>query len=462
MVAIAARFPTNAKLYDHIRGAKPIKRDVEINHGDVDAAFAGAAKIVEAQYEWPFQSHASLSPACGLADVRDGEATIWSGTQKPHYCRDGIAAMFKLPVDKVRVVYMPGPGSYGRNNSGDATMDAAVLSKAVGAPVRVQGMRYEGLGWDPKAPASVHTSRAALDKDGKVIAWQFVSKAFSKRDFLQTESLPEHTLAGQLLGQPLTPVWLFGPPQNSYKFNSIQTVSEIIPPLLDRASPLRSAHMRDPGGPQTHFAVESFIDELAYATATDPVEFRLKYLTGERDKALLEATAERAGWQKRIAPRKQSRGNIFAGQGVAYALHSGTVVVTIVEVEVDRQTGKVWGKRYTVGHDCGQIINPDLLRLTIEGNVVQSSSRALWEEVKFDDKSVTSIDWVGYPILDIKDAPEAVDILLVDRPDLPPTGAGKSATRPTAAALANAIFDATGIRFRQAPFTPERLKAGLA
>ena len=454
-------FPTNGKIYEHIRNAKPVKRDVEINRGDVDAAFKNAAKVFEAEYEWPFQSHAPMSPACGMADVRKDEATVWSGTQKPHYGGEGIAAMLNLPVDKVKVVSMSGPGSYGRNDGGDAAMDAAVLSQAVGAPVRVQGMRYEGHGWDPKAPASVHTSRAALDKDGKVIGWQFISKAFSKRDFLNNEGAPEHTLAGQLLDYPLKPVMLFGPPENSYGFGSVQAVSEIVAPLLDRASPLRSAHMRDPGGPQTHFAVESFMDELAYATGTDPLEFRLKYVTDERDKALLKATAEKAGWQPRTAPRKQVKGDVFTGQGMAYVQRGGTRVVTIVEVEVNRQTGKVWGKRYTVGQDCGQIVNPDLLKLTIEGNVVQSTSRALWEEVKFDDKMVTSVDWVGYPIVDMKEAPETVDILLIDHPELPPTGAGEATTRPTAAALANAIFDATGVRLRQAPFTPDRLKAGL-
>ena len=454
-------FPTNAGLYAHIRNAKPIKRDVEKNKGDIDAAFKNAAKVIEAEYEWPFQSHAPMSPACGMADVRNGEATVWSGTQKPHYGGEGIAAMLKLPVDKVKVVAMSGPGSYGRNDSGDAAMDAAVLSQAVGAPVRVQGMRHEGHGWDPKAPASVHTSRVALDKDGKVIGWQFVSKAFSKRDFLNNEGVPEHTLAGQLMDLPLNPVVLFGPPENAYGFDAVQNVSELVAPLLDRASPLRTAHMRDPGGPQTHFAVESFMDEVAYATNTDPIDFRLKYISDERDKSLIRATAEKAGWQKRTAPRKQQKGEILTGQGMAYVQRGGTRVVMIVEVEVNRTTGKVWGKRYTVGHDCGQIINPDLLRLTIEGNVVQSTSRALWEEVKFDDKMVTSIDWLGYPILDMTEAPETIDILLVDHPELAPTGAGEATTRPTAAAVANAIFDATGVRLRQAPFTPDRLKAGM-
>jgi CO/xanthine dehydrogenase Mo-binding subunit len=220
--------------------------------------------------------------------------------------------------------------------------------------------------------------------------------------------------------------------------------------------------MRDPGGPQTHYAVESFMDELALATGMDPVEFRLRYVKDERDKAVIKAAAEKAGWQKHVGARKQVRGDVLIGQGIAYAGRAGTRVAIVAEVEVNRSTGKVWARRYTVAHDCGQIIAPDLLRLTIEGNIVQSTSRALWEEVKFDDKGVTSIDWRSYPIVDMTEAPQAIDIILIDHPEVAPTGAGEAASRPTAGALANAIFDATGVRLRQAPFTPERLKAGMA
>jgi nicotinate dehydrogenase subunit B len=455
-------FPSQSELYDHIRKAAVVKEDPPKKSGDVDTAFASAAKVVEATYEWPFQSHAPMSPACGLADVRDGEATVWTASQKAHYAAEGVAKMLNLSVEKVKAVQMIGPGSYGRNDAGDAVMDAAVLSKAVGKPVRVQGMRYEGHGWDPKAPASVHTSRAAVDKDGKVIAWKFESKAFSKRDTLNNEGSPEHTLAGQLMGLPLKPVMLFGHPDEAYNFPSMHKISTTIAPLLDRASPLRSAHLRDPGGPQTHFAVESFMDELALALNMDPVEFRVRNLKGARDIAVIKAAAEKAGWQPHVGARKQIKGDVYVGQGIAYASRGGTRVATVAEVEVNRTTGKVWAKRFTVAQDCGQIIAPDLLRLTIEGNIVQSTSRALWEEVKFDEKGVTSTDWKSYPIVDMTEAPETIDIILIDHPELPPTGAGEATTRPTAGALANAIFDATGIRLRQAPFTPERLKAGMA
>ncbi|MGZ5165020.1 MAG: xanthine dehydrogenase family protein molybdopterin-binding subunit, partial [Burkholderiales bacterium] len=459
---VKAPFPDQKDIYEHIRKAPVTKRNQEVNVGDVDAAFADAAKIVEATYEWPFHSHAPMAPACGIADVREGGATVWTGSQKPHHCRDGVALLLGVPVEKVKAISMVGPGSYGRNDAGDSVMDAVVLSRAFGKPVRVQGMRYEGIRWDPKAPASIHKSRAALDKDGKVIAWQFESKAFSRQEFFRDEGAPERTLAGQLLDYPLKPVWLFGPPTESYSFASRRKASETIAPLLDRASPLRTSHMRDPSGTQIHFAVESFMDELALATNTDPVAFRLRYLSDARDIALIEAAVEKAGWQPRVGARKQVKGDVLIGQGIGYAVRGATRVAIIAEVEVNRSTSKVWARRFVVAHDCGQIVAPDLLRQVIEAQVVQTTSRSLYEEVKFDGSNVTSVDWLTYPILDIKDAPESIDIVLLDHPELPPAGAGEAVCRPLAGALANAIFDATGVRMRQAPFTPERLKQGMA
>ena len=455
-------FPGSAKIHDHIRAAPTLKRDVDKEKGKVDEAFAKAAKVFEAEYEWPFQSHASMGPASGLVDARPDGVKLWSGTQKPHYARDGVAKLLGLPLDKAVCVSLTGPGSYGRNDSGDVVMDAAVLSRAVGKPVRVQSMRHEGTGWDPKAPASVHTSRVALDADNKITGWYFESKVFSKRDAFNNEGDPAYTLAGQLLGVPLKPTIIFGGPDESYGFPAYLKISNIIPPLLDRASPLRTAHMRDPGGPQVHFAVESFMDELAYHLGMDPLEFRLKNVENARDLAVIKAAAEKAGWKPHTAARKEARGDVFVGQGISYASRAGTRVAMVADVEVHRTTGRVWVRKWTVAHDCGQIINPGLLRLTIEGNVVQSTSRALFEEVQFDDKMVTSVDWSSYPILEMQDAPETVDIILIDRPEVASTGAGEGSTRPTAAAIANAIYDATGVRLRRAPLTPERIKAGMA
>ena len=455
--------PGNAGVYDWIRKATPNKRSVDVNIGDLDKAFADAAKIVEASYEWPFQSHASMGPGCAVVDYKpEGITTVWTPTQKPHYARDGVANILGLPQDKVHGLYMMGAGSYGRNDSGDAAMAAALISKELGKPVRVQHMRAEGHGWDPKNPASVHQVRAAVDKDGNVTAWHFESKAFSRLDVESNESQPAHTLPGQLTGVPLKYTAAFGVPEESYGFSAKRKAWETVPPLLERNSPLRTSHMRDPTGPQVHFASESFMDELAYAIGMDPVAFRMKYLKDPRDVAVVKAASEKAGWTPRTGARKQVSGDVARGQGIAFSQRAGTRVAVVSEVEVNAKTGKVWCKRFVVAHDCGQIINPGLLTMGIEGNMVQGASRALWEETTFDDKSVTSVDWVGYPILDMKEAPESIEVVLIDHPEIEPTGAGEPSMRPVAAAIANAIYDATGVRLRQAPFTPERVKAGMA
>ena len=295
-----------------------------------------------------------------------------------------------------------------------------------------------------------------------MIGYAFESKGFSRIDIDTNESDPAYSLAGQLMGLPLKSLQGFGVPAESYGFINKQLAWETIAPLLERASPLRTAHLRDPVGPQIQFASESFIDEIAAAIGADPVAFRLRYLKAPRDIAVVKAAAERAQWDPRPSPRPDRSGDTLSGRGIAYAQRSGAVVAIVAEVEIDRRSGKVWARKFTVAHDCGLIVNPDGLRRCIEGNVVQGTSRALSEEVAFDRAKVTSTDWLSYPILDITEAPEAVDIVLINRPELPPAGAGESSIRPVAAALANAVFDATGVRLRRAPLTPERLKPALA
>ena len=370
-------FPAQEDLYRHIRQAPVVKRELIEDRGSVDAVFADAQarglRVVEAEYEWPFQSHASMGPACAVVDARADGATLWTGSQKPHYARDVVAALLGLDPEKVTGHWRMGPGSYGRNDAGDAAADAAVLSKAVGRPVRVQYMRNEGHGWDPKAPASVHRVRAALDSSGKVVAHEFTTKAFSIVDIMSNEGRPAYTLAGHLLGYPLEPIQDFGGPVDSYGFEHKRIGWETIPPLLDRASPLRTSHMRATASPQSDFASEQFIDELAVATGSDPVEFRLRHLTDARDIAVLEAAAQAAGWEPRRAPRSPAAGRgALAGRGIALAQKNGTTVAIIADVEVDRASGRVRPVRFVVAHDCGLIINPQGLRRTIEGNLIQT------------------------------------------------------------------------------------------
>jgi CO/xanthine dehydrogenase Mo-binding subunit len=455
-------FPEQASLYDHIRKASVRKRSVDKENGNVDEAFKNAAKVIEAEYEWPFQSHASMGPACALVQIKDGQVTCWSGTQKSHFVQEGLALTLDLPVDKVRVIYTSGPGSYGRNDADDCAMDAAVLAKAVGKPVRLQYMRDEGTGWDPKGPASIHKARAALDATGKVIGYEFTSKGFSRLDVNTNGGKPHDTLSGQTLGVALKSGDGFGVPAESYAFDNKRMAWETIPPLLDRSSPLRTAHLRDPVGPQIHFASESFIDEVAAAVNADPIEFRLRHIKEPRDIAVIKAAAEKAKWDTRPSPRRDQSGNKVTGRGIAYSQRNGTRVAIVAEVDIDRSTGKIWARKFTVAHDCGQIINPDGLVKCVEGNIVQGVSRTLWEEVTFDRKSVTSVDWLTYPILDITETPAEVNVVLINHPDIAPSGAGEPSIRPLAAAIANAIFDATGVRIRRVPFSPDRVKSALS
>jgi nicotinate dehydrogenase subunit B len=460
-----APFPEQPELYRHIRQAPVVKRALIEDRGSVDAVFDSAQarglRIIEAEYEWPFQSHASMGPACAIVDARADSATLWTGSQKPHYARDVVAALLGLEADQVAGHWRMGPGSYGRNDAGDAAADAAILSQAVGRPVRVQYMRNEGHGWDPKAPASVHRVRAALDASGKIVAHEFMTKAFSILDIMSNESRPAYTLAGHLLGYGLEPIQDFGGPVDSYGFEHKRVGWETIPPLLDRASPLRTSHLRATASPQSHFASEQFIDELAVATGSDPIEFRLRYLMDARDVAVIKAAAERAAWQPRRSPRVATRTASVIGRGIAMAQKNGTTVAIVADVEVDRSTGQVRPVRFVVAHDCGLIVNPQGLRRTIEGNLIQTTSRTLWEEVTFDRNNVTSVDWKSYPISEIAMTPESVEIVLINRPDKPSGGAGEATCRAVAGALANAVFDATGARIRRAPLTPERVKAAL-
>jgi CO/xanthine dehydrogenase Mo-binding subunit len=451
-------FPEMAQLYSHIRKA-PVTKSDKTEKGQVDAAFARAARIVEADYEWPFQSHASMGPGCAVADVRADGVTVWTGTQKPHFAAQGVAGCLGVPVEKVHAIWVTGAGSYGRNDAGDVTMDAAVMSQLVGKPVRVQYMRYEGHGWDPKAPASVHRGRAALDAQGNVLAIDFSSRGFSRIETNSTEAEPGDTLAGMLLGHQGARTAAFNLPDNAYNFENKRLSWETVAALLPGPSPLRTSHMRDPLGPQITFASESFIDEVAFAAGADPVEFRLKHLSEPRDIAAIKAVAEKAGWKPgRAGTRRTRRGDIVTGRGIAYTQRTNTIVAIVADVEVNERTGALRVPRVTVAHDCGIVINPAALKRVVEANVVQGLSRSIHEEVQFDRKSVKSIDWLTYPIVDISEAPEVIDVILLDHKELPPTGAGEASMRPLAAAINNAIFEATGRRIRRAPLNALHIK----
>jgi len=459
-------FPEQKDLYSYMRAAKPKATRQIPKTGDVDAALASAAKKVDARYDTPFQSHATMGPGCGVADVRpDGVTTVWSGGQKPHALQKGYAQLLGVPAERVRVVWMQDAGSYGRPGFEDAGADAVLLSKAVRKPVRVQWMRHDMTAWGAKGPACIFDLAGAIDAQGNVTGVRFVSRAFSGGEILY---LPDS--AGNFLGAQLTGVknttgvdeyadW--GGAAPAYRFPSLDASAHVLDSFHDVASPLRSTHLRDPEGPATTFAVESFIDELAAAAGVDPLELRLKHIDEPRAKAALTAAAEKAGWDKRVSPKKNITGDVVTGRGIALGTRNGTYVGTIADVQVNRKTGEVKVTRIVCSHDCGLIVNPDALKSTIAANLVQSLGRTTKEEVRFDRSNVTSVDWNTYPVARASDVPPVVDIVLINRTDLPPGGAGEPSSRPTAAAIANAVFDATGARVRQIPLTPANVKAAM-
>jgi CO/xanthine dehydrogenase Mo-binding subunit len=461
-------FPEQKDLYQHMRSAAPKATKETVKKGDAAGALASAAKKVQASYETPYQSHATMGPGCAVADIHtDGVSTIWSGGQKPHALQKGFAELLRVPLDKVRVIWVEDAGSYGRPGFEDTAADAVLLSQAVGKPVRVQWSRADMTAWGSKGPAVVYDLAAAIDERGEVAAVEFTSRAFSGGEVHFQPSDAGNYLGAQLSGVPNTggvdEFAQWGVQAPPYVFPNIHAVSHVISGFYDAGSPLRTTHLRDPEGPQTSFAVESFIDELAAATGADPIEFRMRHLDNARAKAVLTAAAEKAAWEQRPSPKSsKGSGDVVTGRGVGLSTRGGTYVGTIAEVEVNRRTGAVRVTRFVCAHDCGLIINPEALRGTIAANLIQSMSRGMKEEVTFDRSNVTSVDWTTYPIARAQDIPAQVDIVLINHPELPPNGAGEPSSRATAAAIANAIFDATGARIRQTPLTSARVKAALA
>ncbi|MET0292179.1 MAG: molybdopterin cofactor-binding domain-containing protein [Steroidobacteraceae bacterium] len=474
-----APFPPSSELFAYMRSAKATATGEDETHGDPDGAFKSAKRVIEAEYEMPFQGHTSIGPAHALADPSDGCMTIYSNDMKSYGLRTGVATFLDMPREKVRVVYMEGPQVYGRTAADDAGFEAAYLAKELGRPVRIQWSRAEETAWDTKGPPYLFKLRGGLDAQGKLTALSYDACAADHAHLWYNE--PDTVLIAQLMGRrPKQPAkGTSESPTAMYGIPNQRTSTRIVALPMVWETPLRTGNLRDPNGPQVTFAYEGFIDELAAAAKADPVQFRLdlieqstedKSFRKARSLAAVQAAAKAYGWDSRPSPRPRSaarRGNVLTGRGIAYTYRANTVAVVIAEVEVNRDTGRVWAKRLVCSHDCGLVINPEGLKHTVECGMLHGLSRALWEEVQFDAEKVTSLDWASHPTLRHSDTPERIDIVVVNgdpnpsRDDLAPYGAGETSHKPVIAAIANAIHDATGVRIRRAPFRPERVRAAL-
>jgi CO/xanthine dehydrogenase Mo-binding subunit len=445
--------PEQSQLWKHVRSTKVLKDDVTSNRGDSQAALAAAPRKLAATYDFAIHTHGSIGPSCAVAEFEGGKLTCWTASQATHNLRKQLAAMLGVADESVRCIYVDGAGCYGRNGHEDAAGDAALLARAVGRPVRVQWMRADEHGWDPKGPPTLLDMRAGLDAGGKISAWE--SELFIPNGIAGFVALVGADHAGlNSLGQ-LSPGGVINDLAIPYAIPNVKTTAHRL-----ESTPFKPAWIRSPGRMQNSFANECFLDEVAAALGADPLELRLQYLHDARGEELLERLAKLSNWRQR--PKPDRSGEIVTGHGLAYIKYElvRTYVGVVAEVQVNTKSGEVAAKRFYVTHDCGQIINPDGLRNQIEGNVVQTVSRVLKEEVKFDRSMVTSLDWGSYPIITFPEVPEVV-MDLIDRPNEVPWGGGEPTAAVVPSAIANAVFDATGVRLRSVPFTPSKVKSAL-
>ena len=447
--------PEKAKLWQYVRDTDIVNVEDVQKVGDSAAGMkTKGARALSATYDFAIHTHGSIGPSCAVAQYQGGKLTVWSASQQTHLLRQQLSNMLALQPQDIRCIYIEGAGCYGRNGHEDAAADAALLAKETGRPVRVQWMRQDEHGWDPKGPPTLIDVRAAVDAGNQVLAWE--SEAFLPHKPKET---PVTLLAAELAGLPRDEAF---PGNISQSLGIPYTVPNIKATAHWLAqTPFRPSWIRAPGRMQNTFANESFVDELAVATGIDPLEFRLHNLSDPRGSELLRRLASLSGWTAR-RPTARQAGAVARGRGLAYVHYElyRTYVGAVAEVEVDRTSGKVIAKKFFVAHDCGQVINPDGVRNQIEGNIVQTTSRSLLEELQFDRSRVTSVDWSTYPILKFPEVPE-VAIDLIDRPTEKPWGAGEPAAAVVPAAIANAIFDATGARLRSVPMTPAKVLAAL-
>ena len=476
--------PSHREFYAHLRGQTPTRDALLVNSQDVEQAMARAATVLKATYHHPYQMHASVGSSCAVADVQDGKATIWSPTQSAYPTRSGAALLLGLPAESVRVIFTRGSGCYGINGADTVSYDAALLSQAVGKPVRVQLSRKDEMAWENYGVAFVIDQRVGIGPDGAILAWDYEgwSPTLGGRPGYDR---PGNVITGQLAGfepAPFTPRSPAPEPSGSFNNNSNAAPSYVTGCVGGRCggagtvkservlshtvrSPFFTGPLRSPSRLQNTFAHESFMDEIAAHVKVDPVAYRLRHLADPRLRHVVEEAARAAKWDARPSPNpKAPATGVARGRGLSCVAYEGDngYVAMVAEVDVDRATGRVTAKRFVVTQDCGPISNPDGMRNQLEGGALQGMSRALGEEVTWDDHQVTSIDWRTFHSLPLGFDVPVIESVLIDNPGAEASGAGETAITIVAAAIGNAIFDATGARVREVPFTPERVKGALA
>jgi len=416
---------------------------------------------VKARYDFAVQTHATIGPSCAVADFKDGKLTVWTSSQATHSMQHELSAITGLPREAIRLVFVEGAGCYGRNGTEDAAADASLISQAIGKPVRVQWSRADETARSPKSPPRSMDLEAGLDAQGNVTAWNG-DFYIALNQIVAFKPLDFPLLAATESGLPRPGNWVGFLFQNSgqpYQFPNVRVNTKHISETF-----FRSSHLRSPGRIENSFANESFMDELAAAAKADPAEFRLRYLKDDRAIDVIQAAMKLAGWQARPGPNPNAgNGDVVTGRGISYLRYNNaiTYVAAVAEVEVDKRSGAIRVTRVCAGHDCGEMVNPDGVANQVQGGVLQTVSRTLKESVRWTGDRVTSVDWATYPIMTMTEAPK-VEVALIDRPGTTAWGAGEPMACAIPAAIGNAVFDATGVRLRQVPFTPDRVKAALA
>src|SRR6202167_2320711 len=473
--------PAQNTFFDYLQ-QQPSHDALSVDSQDLPTHLATASSLLRARYTYPYQMHGSVGASCAVADVKPDRATVWSATQSAYPTRSIVAKLLALPLSSVRVIDVRGSGCYGLNGADAVTFDAALLSQAVGRPVRLQFSRQDEMMWENFGSAMVVEHRAGITGDGRIVAWDrenWVAALGNRPGYDQ----PGNVISGMLTGYPPEPLEP-GPakPPGGTLRNGSNTVPSYFAGCIagkcggggtiksERAlthtvpSPFLTGPLRSPLRIQNTFANECFMDELCAQAKADPVAFRLQHLRNSRVIGVLRAAATAASWQARPSPRADiSRTQTVSGRGIACVAYEGEngYAALVAEVDVDLQTGAVRPKRFVIALDCGPVSNPDGLRNQTEGGILQGMSRAMVEEVTWNNRRVTSVDWETYHSLHLDYEMPTVETVLVTPANVPATGAGETAITVTPAAIGNAIFDATGARLRDLPFTAERVKAAL-